>query len=586
MDLKPENVMLARGGGVVVVDFGVARLAGAATAGSARVVAGTPGYMAPEQRLGDTCDARTDLYALGVTLYEMVAGARPPVGETPAPAGASPTLSALLASLLAIDPDDRVPTARAVADALAGELGTAPARPLARAASALRLAVLPFRDGDGLTEELADRLGTLQGATVLAASTTASLAGADPRDAGRRLGVDAVVEGSVRRGDAGDLVVTARLVDSATGAVAWSERFAGAAGDVLHWSEHLARRIAESLRVELGALPHRGHAPDDAIARYMRARGKLARLDLWGEAGALAELDRVVAAAPAFVPAVALRALAYARAWFATRLGDEAWHARASRAIADAASAPRGFPEAELAAGVLAWQTGELAAAIDHLMRALDAAPSQPLALEYLGRLLCESGRPVEGTRHIALAGDIDPRLWLGRVEVARHHALHRCWPEYDAELREIAERDGAGSMIARSLELRVAAWRGATDAIVRAVEDVAGDSLLERMYALYGTVQLGGAEMAELDAVLAEVLPHAPRRFASYAHQLAAEAAGGRGQAERALRHLEAASEAGLVDIEWLDVCPLLQCTRGAVGFASVRRATRARATAMWRSR
>ena len=584
MDLKPENVMLARGGGVVVVDFGVARLAGvAAGAGSARVVAGTPGYMAPEQRHGDPCDARTDLYALGVTLYEMIAGARPPAGDAPAPAGASPTLGALLASLLAIEPDDRVPTARAVADALAGELGRAPARPLARAPATLRLAVLPFRDGDGLTEELADRLGSLQGATVLAASTTAALAGVDPREAGAKLGVDAVVEGSVRRGSAGELVVGARLVDTATGAVAWSERFEGAAGDVLHLNEQLARRIAEGLRVELGALPHRGHAPDDAIAGYMHARGKLARVELWRDTGAIAELDRVVAAAPDFLPAVALRALAYARGWFTSRLGDEAWHARAARAIADAQSRARGFPETELAAGVLAWQTGELAAAVEHFAHTLDAAPSQPLALEYLGRLLCEAGRPLEGARHVALAGEIDPRMWLGRVEVARHHALHRCWPEYDAELREVAERGGTESMIVHALELRVAAWRGATDAIVRAVDDVTGTSPLDRMYALYGAVQLGGAEVGELEAVMTEILEHAPRRFTAYAHQVVAEAIGARGEGERTLGHLEAASAAGLVDLEWLDVCPLLHCARAEPGFAAVRRAVRARANALW---
>jgi hypothetical protein len=133
------------------------------------------------------------------------------------------------------------------------------------------------------------------------------------------------------------------------------------------------------------------------------------------------------------------------------------------------------------------------------------------------------------------------------------------------------------------ALELRVAAWRGATDAIVRAVDDVTGTSPIDRMYALYGAVQLGGAEVGELEAVMTEILEHAPRRFTAYAHQVVAEATGARGEGERTLGHLEAASVAGLVDLEWLDMCPLLHCARAEPGFAAVRRAVRARANALW---
>jgi serine/threonine protein kinase/Flp pilus assembly protein TadD len=77
-DLKPGNVMLARAG-AKVLDFGIARLERDQTITGERMVMGTPAYMAPEQREGKPADARTDIYAFGCVLYEMLSGERPAV---------------------------------------------------------------------------------------------------------------------------------------------------------------------------------------------------------------------------------------------------------------------------------------------------------------------------------------------------------------------------------------------------------------------------------------------------------------------------------------------------------------------------
>jgi serine/threonine protein kinase len=82
-DLKPPNVMLRDDGSVVLIDFGLARslLSGD---GSTRtgVLRGSPYYMSPEQAQGESLDARTDLYSLGVILYEMLAGRKPYLGAS------------------------------------------------------------------------------------------------------------------------------------------------------------------------------------------------------------------------------------------------------------------------------------------------------------------------------------------------------------------------------------------------------------------------------------------------------------------------------------------------------------------------
>jgi eukaryotic-like serine/threonine-protein kinase len=83
-DLKPANVMLRRGGGVALIDFGLAKDAAlAADITDAGQIIGTPHYMSPEQGHGEPIDVRSDLYSLGVILFEMLTGRKPFMAENP-----------------------------------------------------------------------------------------------------------------------------------------------------------------------------------------------------------------------------------------------------------------------------------------------------------------------------------------------------------------------------------------------------------------------------------------------------------------------------------------------------------------------
>jgi tetratricopeptide (TPR) repeat protein len=131
-DLKPSNILVDASGRPVVMDFGIARSAEAvSTLSLAGTLTGTPAYMAPEQFAGETADARTDVYALGVILYEALAGRRPFDGKTvvalaeqvrAGKAAAIPDVSrdleAVCRQAMAVRPDDRYPTADAMAEAL------------------------------------------------------------------------------------------------------------------------------------------------------------------------------------------------------------------------------------------------------------------------------------------------------------------------------------------------------------------------------------------------------------------------------------------------------------------------------------
>jgi serine/threonine-protein kinase len=135
-DIKPANVMITREGKVLVMDFGIARLiSGPETAPQTSAVLGTASYLSPEQAQGQSVDARSDIYALGVVLYEMLTGRPPFTGDSPmaiaykqvnatppAPSSANPDvppeLDAVVMRALSKNPANRYQTGQEFADDL------------------------------------------------------------------------------------------------------------------------------------------------------------------------------------------------------------------------------------------------------------------------------------------------------------------------------------------------------------------------------------------------------------------------------------------------------------------------------------
>jgi len=112
-DLKPGNIMIAKSG-VKVLDFGLAKSAQDETMTGSQVVMGSPAYMAPEQREGKACDARTDIYALGLVLYEMATGNRQPQGQPDQLNNLPDGLAHVIQRCLDKDPEQRWQSAREI----------------------------------------------------------------------------------------------------------------------------------------------------------------------------------------------------------------------------------------------------------------------------------------------------------------------------------------------------------------------------------------------------------------------------------------------------------------------------------------
>jgi TolB-like protein len=305
-DLKPSNIMMPSEDRVKVVDFGLARL-GAPGAPAAETiealtergaVVGTTPYMSPEQAAGDPVDARSDLFSLGVILYEMLSGRRPFAGhstagtlaailrDAPAPIqGLAPDVTRLVERCLHKDPAARFQSA---VDLKAAILACLAPQPASRVPS---IAVLPFTRMtgaaedtylcEGLAEEIINALTRIPGLKVIARTSAFAVSrmGLDVREAGARLDVGHILEGSVRR-EGSRVRVTAQLVSTGDGSHLWSERYDREMTDVLVLEDEIAEAIAARLRVELtgsGRERLRPAVDPEAHAAYLEGRYYFAR---------------------------------------------------------------------------------------------------------------------------------------------------------------------------------------------------------------------------------------------------------------------------------------------------------------------
>ena len=435
-DLKPANIFLTPHG-VKILDFGLARPVSVAVdpsltqtatrATQAGAIMGTPRYMSPEQIHGRTLDARSDLFAIGATLYEMLAGRPAFAGSTsldvlhatlhdsPAALGGSRTIESvnrIVQRLLAKSPDARPASASAAAEELKTCLTLGDVEAVPRARAMTWLIVLPFRVlrpdpetdflGFSLPDAMASSLAGLRSLGVRSTAGAARFTG-DEIDFARiaaEAHVDLVMTGTLLR--AGDAIrVTTQLVGVPGGEVLWSHAAHATLRDVFQLQDDLVQRIVSSLSLPLTTreqqlLKHDVPANPTAYEFYLRA-------NQLQQQATLVSLDAAGVARDLYLQSVEADPQ-YAPAW--VNLG------RCYRVLGKAGG--EGAEE-------------HLKRAESCLQRALTLNPHLASVTRAYAQLESDMGRSKDGLVRLlsaARTNDRDPELWAGLVHACRYCGL------------------------------------------------------------------------------------------------------------------------------------------------------------------
>lgn len=462
-DVTGRNLMVARDGRVIMLDFGLALAAWESRVTTTQTAMGTALYMAPELWNSADADARSDIYGLGVVLYEMLTGTFPfdqpqtvPYASVNLPAvplrdrrpDVPADLEAVVNRAIARDPAARFATAAEVAAALRAVTLAAPARDgeqtvhardvAARPADGngsradtrqvsrapLYLAVLPFEcesaeGADDASSTVTRRLDetiriALAGVpTVRVVSPVSGTLPSEPREAARVLGANALLRGSVRRSGS-RLRVQYSVLDPWEGIELFGDRIDGSALQPFDVEDHVAASVTRAIAAGGPAIaaPRR---PSDPLARerFQQAQGYLNRY--FNEAsvdGALRILEALVASDPenARFHAALVRACLYKYG----HVQQSHWQSRAAAACARALEIDAGDAAVLAARGYLRITSGQPEPALQDFHAALAAEPASFDAQLGVARAHWSLEHMAEAQAACARAISMQPEEWRG----------------------------------------------------------------------------------------------------------------------------------------------------------------------------
>jgi serine/threonine protein kinase/Flp pilus assembly protein TadD len=466
-DLKPENIFITRQGQAKILDFGLAKVTATADADAADaqptlvsqpgMVVGTVSYMAPEQARGLAADARSDIFAAGAILYEMLCGERAFRGSTPADTissilkeepqslsrrgiAAPPALQRIVNRCLEKHSADRFQSARDMAFAIESISDAQEPAQVREKPSEKSIAVLPFSNmggdaeqdyfSDGLAEELINALAGLSGLRVASRTSAFRFRGRDLdiREIGKQLNVETVLEGSVRR--AGKrLRITAQLINVADGYNMWSQRYDREMEDIFAIQDEITESIVKTLKPTLlgEQLPAARRHTDNVEAYQLYLKGR----HLWQQRmlsplrASIEYCQQAIAIDPDYALAHAGIADALAIMRVYGFISDQEAHSRAEAAVKRAVELDPGLAETHFADALFTlYSRDDWRSAEKPLREAVRLSPRNAVFHTYLGFFLSGCHQFSEAEHWFEKGIELDPLSPLGYTLSAFGHML------------------------------------------------------------------------------------------------------------------------------------------------------------------
>lgn len=635
-DLKPDNILVEERQGNLcakVLDFGIARLRGltdtiaddeSATQLTGAQAIGSPHYMSPEQCLGVELDARSDVYALGVTLYEMLTGTVPfpsassvailmqqvntqPKRLSEINADISLAIESVVMKALAKQPEQRYPGALELAEALQLSLTDAdqfatqltaeladpfqtnltpaasvvptftPTLPTLTTGKRVRLAILPLRNlmadpsieylGFALADSVITQLSCVKSLIVRPSSAVERYRHqpADPRTVGRELQVETILSGSyLKSGDA--FRVTAQLIDAERNEVLWQERIDLKFDNVIELQDRICDELLRGLKLNLSATEEQAlkqDVPGNPVAwdLYMRALAEPQTAE--GHRQAVAWLAASVQLDTAYAPAWAALAGRYLNGRHYLR--DETMLAKAGEAIKRALALNPYSPAALFWQIVHYAELGDIKNALAGCRQLLKIAPNSEYAYQAMGHAYDYAGLPDVALTLFRRAVEINPAAVPYMIGV-----LHYQKGEFARARTEFEKHFGSCP--------EVTFWLGVLDLLdgrkdesIRHFENIIAEAGESKMHALATAMLCAITEQREEGQRALQMILDSGAQLAGYSFYVMAPIYAQLGDAENCLSMLRAAISTGYGNYPFLLSDPLLAPVRQSEGFAAV---------------